>query len=66
MADTKAEPAGEEEQKALERTYGAEAAAAFSPSAPCVPFFETSCMDAAEPFVGDRPCCSKRERKTAR
>jgi formylglycine-generating enzyme required for sulfatase activity len=60
------EAGGEEELRALERVYGAEAAAGFSPERPCVPFFETSCMDAAEPYVGDRPCCSKRERRTAR
>lgn len=29
-----------------------------SPERPILPFFETSCMDAAEPYVGDRPCCS--------
>ena len=35
--------------------YNVEAA---SPEHPILPFFETSCMDAAEPYVGDRPCCS--------
>jgi hypothetical protein len=29
-----------------------------SPEQPILPFFETSCMDAAEPHVGDQPCCS--------
>lgn len=32
---------------------------AVPPLAPVLPFFETSCMDAAEPYVGDAPCCSK-------
>jgi hypothetical protein len=35
---------------------------AASPEAPILPFFETSCMDAAEPYVGDKPCCSRAER----
>lgn len=35
--------------------YNVEAA---SPEHPILPFFETSCMDAAEPYVGDQPCCS--------
>jgi hypothetical protein len=30
---------------------------------PVAPFFETSCMDAAPPHVGDRPCCSKGRRE---
>lgn len=29
---------------------------------PVEPFFETSCMDCAPPYVGDRPCCSKANR----
>jgi hypothetical protein len=37
--------------------------AAASPEAPILPFFETSCMDAAEPYVGDHPCCSKARRE---
>jgi hypothetical protein len=36
---------------------------AASPEAPILPFFETSCMDAAEPYVGDHPCCSKARRE---
>uniref|UniRef100_A0A383W2U2 Generic methyltransferase n=1 Tax=Tetradesmus obliquus TaxID=3088 RepID=A0A383W2U2_TETOB len=40
--------------------YDTEAA---SPEAPILPFFETSCMDAAEPYVGDHPCCSKARRE---
>jgi formylglycine-generating enzyme required for sulfatase activity len=66
VAGVGAEPGGEDEARALARLYGAEAAAAFAPDKPCVPFFETTCMDAVEPFIGDRPCCSKRERRTAR
>jgi formylglycine-generating enzyme required for sulfatase activity len=66
VAGVEAEQGGEEELRALERSYGREAASAFCGERPCVPFFETSCMDAAEPYVGDRPCCSKRERRTAR
>jgi formylglycine-generating enzyme required for sulfatase activity len=66
VAGVEAERGGEKERAVLERVYGREAAAAFTPERPCVPFFETSCMDAAEPYVGDRPCCSKRERRTAR
>lgn len=31
---------------------------AVTPERPILPFFETSCMDAAEPYVGDSPCCS--------
>ena len=30
---------------------------------PLRPFFETSCMDAAPPHVGDRACCSKSRRE---
>lgn len=37
--------------------------AAASPEAPILPFFETSCMDAAEPYVGDHSCCSKTRRE---
>jgi len=36
---------------------------AASPEAPLLPFFETSCMDAAEPHVGDGPCCSSARRE---
>ncbi|GBF99408.1 hypothetical protein Rsub_12240, partial [Raphidocelis subcapitata] len=34
-----------------------------SPEAPLRPFYETSCMDAAPPHVGDHPCCSKQRRE---
>lgn len=34
-----------------------------SPEQPILPFYETSCMDAAEPYVGERPCCSKAHRE---
>jgi hypothetical protein len=36
---------------------------AASPEAPILPFYETSCMDAAEPYVGDHACCSKTRRE---
>ncbi|GAX79951.1 hypothetical protein CEUSTIGMA_g7390.t1 [Chlamydomonas eustigma] len=29
---------------------------------PIVPYFPTSCMDSAEPHVGDGPCCSEKRR----
>ena len=29
---------------------------------PLVPFFQTSCMDCAEPYLGDGPCCSVHRR----
>lgn len=37
--------------------------AAASPESPILPFFETSCMDCAQPYVGDEPCCSKARRE---
>jgi hypothetical protein len=34
-----------------------------TPQDPIRPFYETSCMDAAEPHVGDGPCCSTSRRE---
>jgi hypothetical protein len=38
-------------------------AAAASPEAAILPFFETSCMDAGGACAGDKPCCSTARRE---